>query len=100
MHYLGPFIYGFRVKDRAVEVVLFKIVPIYRLSVDDIMLVEARSWLDFGITGFTALRMTNHFTLRGVLIQKRKGLFRHIVIAPDDPGAFVERVAESQRRTR
>jgi hypothetical protein len=89
-------LYGYRVENRAVEIVLLHVLPVYRLPIDDIELIQKVSWSDLGIGGGT-LRLGNRFAGQCVLIQKRNGWFRRIVITPDDADGFISQVATSRQ---
>jgi hypothetical protein len=87
------FVYGYRVANRAVEIVLFQALPVYRLPVDDIELIQKVHWSELGIWGIGGfiLRISNRVARYGVLIKKRGPSLR-IVITPDNPDEFIEQV--------
>jgi len=84
-------IYGYRVRNRAIEITLFHVLPVYRLPIDNIEQIQKASWYELGIGGCT-LRLGNRITGQGVLIKKRKGWFRRVVISPNDPDKFISQV--------
>ena len=86
------FIYDYRVGNQAVGVVLFRVVPVYRLPFEQIEQIGKTSWKQLGIGGVGALRFDNRFTGQRVLIQKRTGLIRRVVITPDQPDEFISQV--------
>lgn len=90
------FLYGYRVKNRAIEVVLVHALPIYRLPIENIESIRKVSWKELGVGG-TALRLGNRFTGECVLIQTRNGWFRRIVITPNDVDEFINQVVTVQQ---
>ncbi len=85
------FIYGYRVANGAVEIVLFHALSVYRVPVADIERIEKVSWRKPGIGG-TTLRLGNRLARECVLIGKRRGLIRRIVITPDGADEFISQV--------
>jgi hypothetical protein len=90
------FLYGYRVENNAVEIVLLHVLPVYRVPIDEIELIKKASWSELGLGGST-LRLGNRLAGQCVLIQKRDGWFRRIVITPDDADGFIRQVAASQQ---
>jgi hypothetical protein len=89
------FIYGYRVTDRAVEVLLFHALPICRVPLHDIADIRTvhRNQLMFDLFAF---RFGNRFARHLILIQKRRGWFRRIVITPPDLDEFIEQVKAAE----
>ncbi len=85
------FVFGYRVANHAVEIVLFHALPVYRLPVDNIELIQKVSWRELGAGG-SILRLGNRFARQCVLIQRRGGRFRRIVVTPDDADGFIGQV--------
>ena len=88
------FLYGYRVQSGAIEIVLFQALPIYRLPVEQIEVIRKVSWNKTG----SAIRLGNRLTRECVLIQKREGWFRRIVITPSDADEFISQVVASQQQ--
>ncbi len=86
------FVYGYRVANHAVEIVLFHTLPVYRVPVDDIKLIQKVPRSELGAGG-SSLRLGNRLAVQCVLIEKRGGRFPRIVITPNDPDGFVNQVA-------
>ncbi|WP_284321699.1 hypothetical protein [Dyella acidisoli] len=91
------FVYDYRVKNHSIEIVLFRALPIYRIPVDNIDLIQKSSWLGLGIGG-AALRFGNRIFGTCVLVRRRSGLFRRIVITPEDADKFINDVIAAQQR--
>jgi hypothetical protein len=95
MAYILRFVYDYRVKNNSIEFVLFRALPFYRIPVDNIDSIQKTSWLRLGIGGFT-LRFGNRVFGTCVLVHKQRGLFRRIVITPEDADKFVNDVIAAQ----
>lgn len=89
--------YSYRVENRAVEIVLFHTLPVYRVPVDDIDRIQKASWGELGI-GDVILRLGNRLGGQCVLIQRRTGRFRRIVVTPNDADGFIGQVTTAQGR--
>ena len=87
-----PFVYGYRVVNHRIEIVLFHALPIYRIFFDDIELVQKTSWSELGLGG-GVLRFGNRFARQCVLIKRRTGLFRRVVITPADADTFINELS-------
>jgi hypothetical protein len=86
------FLYDYRVHNHAIEVVLFHLLPVYRIPIANIESIQKASWSELGIGGST-LRLGNRVFGQGVLIRSRSGWFRRVVISPEDADRFISRVA-------
>lgn len=72
------------------EVRLFGCIPVYRVALRDV--VDAAPWhFSFAdITAmFTTLRLGNRIAGTAVVIQRRSGFPRYVVITPDDPAGTI-----------
>jgi hypothetical protein len=90
--YMLRFVYGYRLKNGNIQVTLFHVLPIYRIRIEDIETIrKASAWRELGLFDST-LRMGNRLFGDAVLIGKRKGVVRRVVITPPDANAFVSQV--------
>jgi hypothetical protein len=85
------FVYGYRLANRKIEVVLFHVLPVYWVRIEDIETIRKASWSELGVFD-TILRMGNRLFGECVLIQKRKGVFRRVVITPHNADGFISQV--------
>jgi hypothetical protein len=85
------FVYDYRVTGGAVEIVLFRTLPVWRIPFLDIESVRIASWKELNLLGFTTLRLGNRFTSRYVVIKKR-GWFRAVAITPADAEKFASQI--------
>jgi|GEM_PF-6867556 len=99
MHFVLRLIWSYRIKNGAFEIVLFRVLPVYRLPLEDIELVRAghpNGWLIF-----RTLDWRNRvFTTQYVLIKKRMGWFRYLAITPGDAENFISQITVSRQEQR
>jgi len=86
-------IYDYRVTDGAIEIVLFRTLPVYRVHFDDIESVKILSWRELRLASITTLRMGNRLAKRYILITRKSGWFRYLAITPADPDSFVAQIS-------
>lgn len=89
------FVYSYQVENNAVEIVLFRVLPVYRVPVDDIEVIQKVSCSELGIGG-SVLRLGNRFARQCVLIERQSGRFRRIVITPVDADGFIGQVTATR----
>lgn len=86
-----PWLYDCRVQGQNIEIVLFRILPIYRLRLTNVASVAKLSRKELAIKGST-LGLGNRPFGEFVLVTKRKGPFRRLVLTPADADAFINEV--------
>lgn len=79
-------LYGYRVRDGDLEILAANLLPVWRIRRVTIEELEIRHWLDINLF---ALRLGNRLTRRCVVVDRKAGVFRQIVITPPDPEDFV-----------
>lgn len=86
-----PWLYDCRVHEQNIEIVLFRKLPIYRLRMTNIATVAKLTRKELAIKGAQGgtLGLGNRPFGEFVLVTKRKGPFRRIVLTPADADAFV-----------
>lgn len=95
-----PLLLRTRTTARGIEVCLLGLVPAIRIRFEDIIEVRPLSfrgllpWSNTRSTGW--LRLGMRFGSGGVLIRKKSGPFKNIVVTPDDIEAFVNEVRSKQ----
>lgn len=81
---------GYRVGRDAIEFLLFHVLPIYRVPFTKIKIIRKASWPEVLLRLPTILFLTNWIFVRSfVMIEKRSGFSRRIVITPPDPNKFL-----------
>jgi hypothetical protein len=90
-NYTLPILYGYRVSDSGIWVVVLHLLPVYRISFHNIKEIRRSAPGELGPTKVFLLRLGNRIWGEPVLIRKR-GLFRSVVITPDKPDEFIATV--------
>jgi len=91
------YVYGYDIRDGRVRFLLFRSVPLFGIPISEIWEVRECSGRDLWKPGF-ALRFGNRLWGNCVMIQKKSGLFRSVIITPDNAQEFIERIQEAKRR--
>jgi hypothetical protein len=87
------YVYGYRIANGRVEIVLFRIVPIRWVSLKNIKEVRAIGSNDWGALGpWDAERWGNRIVGPMVLIERREGISKKLLITPDNPDEFIRNV--------
>jgi hypothetical protein len=94
--YGQPFIYGYRLSAEGVEFVVFGAIRVWLVRFSDIALIrDFPVWgLLFGPNARVALYLRNRIFGRNVLLRRKSGLIRQIVITPGEPAEFVRSVSQ------
>jgi len=91
----GPRLGKYRITDNSVEFVMFRTVPVWKSFFDDISDVRIISFAELLIT--PSFHLMNRPFGQYVLVRKRRGIFRAVVITPDNPKEFVKLVQQKIR---
>lgn len=88
-----PVIYDYRIANKRIEVVLFGIVSVYGIRVDDIESISVGDWRDLGLA---TVHFGNRFRSSGiVIIEKRSGIFHRVAMTPRNPVQFIASVGDA-----
>ena len=90
MQYMWRCIYGYRITETGVEVVLFGRTPIMRMPFEDIAEIRKLRILEWLRVGTLGLR--SKFLGPTVLIRRRRGLLLNVLITTDGADEFVQDV--------
>ena len=83
-------IYSYDIRDGAIRVVLFSVFPVVRFPILNVVSVTRASRKGLWLNPWYALRLGNRIFGDAVLIRRRQGLIKLIVITPDDPDRFID----------
>lgn len=89
--YCLRFLYDYRVREDSIEVLLFRLIPIYRIRIQNIESIDVIGWRELGVGVFT-LRLGNRLVLHDMVLIRKRGFIRSIVITPSNPYDFVAQV--------
>ena len=93
-HFLMQAVITYQVTSTHLEIVLLGLVPIFRIPLREagVRRVTHREYLT-GPDGYKYLWFMNRLFARGyVLIHRRSGVFRYIVLSPSHPDDFIEKL--------
>jgi hypothetical protein len=91
------FIYSYDIKNGAIRIVLFSVIPVARIPISGVVQVACASPRSLWLNPWYALRLGNRLFGAAILIKRRRGLIRSIVITPDDPDRFIEQCNSAPR---
>lgn len=95
MYCIERFFYSYRIDDKSIKVRIFGIIPVYTLQLEAVEDIKRVSLTDlWHIDIFFSLTLMNMYTHNFVLIQKKTGLFRKVLITPDNADDFIEIVRQ------
>lgn len=93
-HFLGQVVITYQVTSTHLEIVLLGLVPIFCIPLREagVRRVTHREYLT-GPDGYKYLWFMNRLFARGyVLIHRRSGVFRYIVLSPSHPDDFIDKL--------
>ena len=86
------FVYGYRLTETTLNIMLFGCIPIFRLPLKEIESIKKVGWKEVGIGGIT-LRLGNRMLGSCILIHRKTGWIRNVLITPSDPEQFLADMA-------
>jgi hypothetical protein len=97
-HLVAPLIYDYQICDKHFEIRLLRAVPLMRIPISEIAGVEVLNWsqaiLDGRLIG--ALRLGNRFARHVVLITKKNGTIKHLLLTPARASGFARELMAGQ----
>jgi hypothetical protein len=88
----GPYCGKYRITDDAIEFVMFGNLRVWHSSFDDISDIRLVSFARSFV--LPALHLMNRPFAQYVLVRRRRGLFRWVLITPDRPQEIVRTIRE------
>jgi hypothetical protein len=92
----GPHLGKYTITDNSIEYTMFGNFRVWKSSFDDISDIQIISFPRLWVT--PSLRLMNRPFAQYVLIRKRRGIFRAVVITPDNPEEFVRLIQQRIRQ--
>lgn len=91
---ISRYIYNYKISKNSIKIVLFGKIPLFRIPFSNIMEIRKISFKEALSNDeyFLALRFGNRMWGECVLIRKKKGLFKVILITPDKADEFISKV--------
>ncbi len=91
------FIYSYDVEGGTIRIILFSAIPVARIPISDVVQVTRASPRGLWLNPWYALRLGNRIFGHAVLIKRRDGWIKSIVITPDDPDQFIDEFNRARR---
>ena len=89
-HIAGRFAFDYRLRPDRIEFVALRFFSIAHITFRDIAQIRKASWLDAMSPGVLSLH--NRFFCQWLMITRRRGLIRRIMITPGNADEFIEAV--------
>lgn len=93
----GPYCGKYRVTDDSIEFVMFGNLRVWRSSFEDISDIRLISFTRSFV--MPALHLMNRPFAQYVLVRRRRGVFRFVLITPDQPHELVRLVRQKMGNT-
>jgi hypothetical protein len=93
------YVFRYEVTEKAIKGLLFGIIPVFTLPVEDLVDVRRCSPLEVIRTPL-AWRWGNRMWGAAVLVTRRRGLIRKTLLSPDAPDVFVDDVRAKMQAPR
>ncbi len=93
-HFLAQIVITYQTTPSHLKIALFGVLPVWRIPLHDTG-VRRITYGDSlrSHNGYKYLWIMNRLFVRGyVLIHRRQGIFRYIVLSPANPNAFIDRL--------
>lgn len=90
----GRYLYNYRLTDDSIQLVVAGVVPVMTIRYAEIARIREASFGQALKSGLFTLRLGNRIIGGIVLIQRKKGLIRSILLTPDDVPTFLRQVAQ------
>jgi hypothetical protein len=91
------YVYSYDIKDDNVRIVLFRLVPLMTIRISNIREIKESPPMELWKPTF-ALKFGNRLWGECVVICKKRGFIRRIVITPDNAREFVEDVKQAREQ--
>lgn len=86
---LGRYIYGYSLRGDRIDIRVFRFVRVGSISLRGIDAIREVTVSEALESGMATLRLGNRIFGRGLELRRNSGMFRTILITPDDPDAIL-----------
>jgi hypothetical protein len=93
------FVYSYDIKGGAIRILLFSVIPIIRIPISQVVQVTRPPTDQLWLNPFYAFRFGNRLIGNAVLVKKKRGLIKSIIITPDDPDRFIDQCNREKHGT-
>jgi len=96
------YLYNYRIANESIQIVIFKVIPVRRLLFNNISEIRKISRKEISWNPFESEKWGNRLFGDIVLVRKKSGLIKSLLITPDDADAFIKEaqkhIAQTDRR--
>ena len=93
------YVYSYEVEGREIRILLFSVIPVIRIPISNVAEVILPSPRHYWLNPWYALRLGNRIFGGAVLIRRRRGLIKSIIITPNDPARFIEQCNSAKQES-
>ncbi|QWP78182.1 hypothetical protein J5226_07235 [Lysobacter sp. K5869] len=93
----GMRLYRYELGERSFSVKLFGRYELVSIRFEEMLELKVAKWWDVTSAGWSPLLLKDHFALEVVVIKRKDGLYRQVVVTPDNPREFVALIAVRKR---
>ena len=90
---MARYFYTYKIRDASLDIVIFGVLVLKRVPFSTIVEVRETSWWETcplrSLDAFLACRFGNRLFGRIVLLRQEKGIFRTLLVTPDDTDEFM-----------
>lgn len=91
--YTARYFYTYNIRDASIDIVMFGVLVLKRVRLSNIAEVREASWWETcplrSVDAFLACRFGNRVWGRIVLLRQKKGIFKIVLVSPDDVDGFI-----------
>ncbi len=92
------YVINYRIEKNSIQFVLFGKIPLIQIQLSNIAEIRKVSFKEAtfqrGIEGILVLRCGNRLWGQIILIRRKKGIFKTILITPDNADEFISKIRE------
>jgi hypothetical protein len=96
LQYFGRYLWDYKVSKSNIQIVLFCFIPVFYISLENIIDIRKISALEMLSRIFTVHWVNKLYSKEYVLISRKSSFFSGLIISPDDADGFIAKVLENQ----
>ena len=97
--FLGEYVYDYRLSDTSVEFIIFRQIKVWNVPFEEITDIRPALRSDMLSIQKPAFMFVSHPLGKFVFIKRNKGIFRQIIVTPNNRNEFVDNVRAKIKKT-
>jgi hypothetical protein len=90
-------IYDYQITSTGIQLLLFRSIPVFQINFSNIETAYTSTWLKVYAGRLDICFLPNRiFVSKVLLIERRKGIIRRILITPEEPDQFLRQIQEAK----